>query len=121
MSRCSEFPIAWCSPELLETKIRTTESDIWALGITYWEIFTNGRRPFSELKREKIYSLAKKGKLELNFHGFPGEKFMKCCLHFNPRKRPTAQNVNKFWQEAKEIKNESKEESFYQHLSRGFF
>jgi len=36
----------WASPDLLTNYIPTHQSDIWAFGVTCWEIFTNGLRPY---------------------------------------------------------------------------
>jgi len=36
----------WASPDLLTNYIPTYQSDIWAFGVTCWEIFTNGLRPY---------------------------------------------------------------------------
>merc|ERR1719483_1039316 len=44
----------WSSPELLLTKMPTISSDIWAMGIVFWEVWENGKRPFNHLSSELV-------------------------------------------------------------------
>ena len=39
---------AWASPELLTCGTYSTASDVWAFGVTLWEVFSFGRVPFKE-------------------------------------------------------------------------
>jgi len=62
-SQCDTICPRWSSPELVRTRFLTFESDIWAMGITFWEIFTNGRMPYLHLKGSEVISRLSVGDL----------------------------------------------------------
>ncbi|KFD49336.1 hypothetical protein M513_09783 [Trichuris suis] len=43
------LPVMWIPPDTLETRTFSEKSDVWAYGITIWELFTDGRHPYDEL------------------------------------------------------------------------
>lgn len=56
-------PVRWCSPESLtctpttiQPKKTTTESNIWSLGVTIWEICECGEQPYSALSDDEVVS-----------------------------------------------------------------
>ena len=42
----SVLPVRWASPELLETRHVSKKSDVYAFGVTCWEILRDGELPF---------------------------------------------------------------------------
>jgi len=48
------FAPRWASPTLVKTRIPSFESDIWAFGVTCWEIFTNGSVPYSNYQNTEV-------------------------------------------------------------------
>ena len=46
----AKLPWRWMAPEALHSMELSTMSDMWAFGVTAWEIFTMGQVPFSELR-----------------------------------------------------------------------
>mmetsp|Transcript_14933 Transcript_14933/g.22600 ORF Transcript_14933/g.22600 Transcript_14933/m.22600 type:complete len:1935 (+) Transcript_14933:13-5817(+) len=40
------LPYRWISPESLETRIFTEKSDVWSLGVCFYEILTIGKKPY---------------------------------------------------------------------------
>ncbi|CAB3986462.1 tyrosine- kinase receptor Tie-1-like [Paramuricea clavata] len=44
------LPIRWLAPECLEQKKFTVYSDVWSLGVTLWEMFSYGKRPYEDWK-----------------------------------------------------------------------
>ncbi|XP_063410584.1 activated Cdc42 kinase-like isoform X19 [Mytilus trossulus] len=49
-----KLPIAWCAPECINYLKFTSSSDIWAFGVTLWEIFTYGFQPWAGLTGQQI-------------------------------------------------------------------
>ena len=53
-------PWRWCSPEALTSQTYSTNSDIWAFGITMWEIHNLAQLPYATTtynkQMEKILS-----------------------------------------------------------------
>ncbi|CAH8571598.1 unnamed protein product [Schistosoma turkestanicum] len=52
-----KFPIAWCAPECIHQFLFTIQSDIWAYGITLWELFTYGFTPWIGLTSQQILDI----------------------------------------------------------------
>eukprot|EP01134_Creolimax_fragrantissima_P001156 CFRG1156T1 len=44
-------PVRWDAPELLvqSTRTPTTQTDVWAYGVTMWEVFGDGTQPYSDV------------------------------------------------------------------------
>ncbi|XP_065163057.1 activated Cdc42 kinase-like isoform X2 [Atheta coriaria] len=49
-----KLPIAWCAPECISYLRFTTASDIWAFGVTLWEMFSYGFQPWAALTGQQI-------------------------------------------------------------------
>eukprot|EP00096_Caligus_rogercresseyi_P011249 TRINITY_DN436_c0_g1_i1.p1 TRINITY_DN436_c0_g1~~TRINITY_DN436_c0_g1_i1.p1 ORF type:complete len:224 (+),score=57.83 TRINITY_DN436_c0_g1_i1:55-672(+) len=45
MSSSSNIPIKWLAPECLTNKVYSIASDVWAFGVTLWEMFSYGAIP----------------------------------------------------------------------------
>ena len=44
-----KLPIAWCAPECINYLKFTSASDVWAFGVTLWEMFSYGFQPWAAL------------------------------------------------------------------------
>lgn len=44
-----KMPIKWLALECIRHRIFTTKSDVWAFGVTIWELLTFGQRPFENI------------------------------------------------------------------------
>ncbi|KAF5281236.1 hypothetical protein FQA39_LY05122 [Lamprigera yunnana] len=49
-----KLPIAWCAPECISYLRFTTASDVWAFGVTLWEMFSYGFQPWAALTGHQI-------------------------------------------------------------------
>jgi len=54
-SKSKAIPVKWSPPEVIQYGRFSVQSDIWAFGVTMWEIFSYGKMPYSGLSnRETI-------------------------------------------------------------------
>uniref|UniRef100_A0A8C3JQT6 Tyrosine-protein kinase Mer n=1 Tax=Calidris pygmaea TaxID=425635 RepID=A0A8C3JQT6_9CHAR len=89
--RIAKMPVKWIAIESLADRVYTTKSDVWAFGVTMWEIATRGMTPYPGVQNHEIY--------EYLFHGQRLKKpedcldelyeIMSACWRANPAARPT--------------------------------
>ncbi|XP_076221011.1 activated Cdc42 kinase-like isoform X1 [Nomia melanderi] len=87
-----KLPIAWCAPESISYLKFTSASDVWAYGVTLWEMFSYGFQPWPALTGQQILEAID----EPNFQRLeqpeccPKEYFslMQQCWQHEPSKRP---------------------------------
>ena len=48
------LPVRWMAPESLFDGIFTMQTDVWAFGVTLWEIFTFGQIPYPTLTNMEV-------------------------------------------------------------------
>ena len=72
------MPFRWTAPEAAASGIFNVKSDIWAYGITIWELFTKGMLPYSHLNPKDVIPAVNAGtrlaKPDLLKHPFPQAK-----------------------------------------------
>ncbi|XP_031623661.1 epidermal growth factor receptor [Contarinia nasturtii] len=44
-----KMPIKWLALECIRNRLFTTKSDVWAFGVTIWEIISFGKRPYEDI------------------------------------------------------------------------
>ncbi|KFQ14003.1 hypothetical protein N330_11386, partial [Leptosomus discolor] len=89
--RIAKMPVKWIAIESLADRVYTTKSDVWAFGVTMWEIATRGMTPYPGVQNHEIY--------EYLFHGQRLKKPEDCldelyeimfaCWRADPATRPT--------------------------------
>lgn len=47
-------PIRWMSPEAIQYGQYTNKNDVWAFGVTMWEVFSYGVIPYSAWNNEDV-------------------------------------------------------------------
>ncbi|XP_075048822.1 tyrosine-protein kinase receptor TYRO3 [Mixophyes fleayi] len=52
----SKLPVKWLALESLADNVYTMYSDVWAFGVTLWEIVTLGQTPYAGIENSEIYS-----------------------------------------------------------------
>ncbi|XP_014231363.1 tyrosine-protein kinase PR2 isoform X10 [Trichogramma pretiosum] len=87
-----KLPIAWCAPECISYLKFTSASDVWAYGVTLWEMFSYGFQPWAALTGHQILEAID----EPNYQRLeqpdccPKDYFnlMQKCWQHEPTKRP---------------------------------
>lgn len=47
-------PLRWLSPEAIQTESYSEKSDVWSYGVSIWELFSGGKRPYADCKNESV-------------------------------------------------------------------
>uniref|UniRef100_A0A8C5HRD2 receptor protein-tyrosine kinase n=1 Tax=Gouania willdenowi TaxID=441366 RepID=A0A8C5HRD2_GOUWI len=53
--RIAKMPVKWIAVESLADRVFTVKSDVWAFGVTMWEIATRGMTPYPGVQNHEIY------------------------------------------------------------------
>uniref|UniRef100_A0A1B6MBK8 Epidermal growth factor receptor n=1 Tax=Graphocephala atropunctata TaxID=36148 RepID=A0A1B6MBK8_9HEMI len=56
-----KMPIKWLALECIQHRIFTHKSDVWAFGVTVWELLTYGGRPYESVSARDVPELLEKG------------------------------------------------------------
>ncbi|XP_023267501.1 tyrosine-protein kinase Mer-like [Seriola lalandi dorsalis] len=59
--RIAKMPVKWIAVESLADRVFTVKSDVWAFGITMWEIATRGMTPYPGIPNHEIYDYLVEG------------------------------------------------------------
>ncbi|XP_069743784.1 tyrosine-protein kinase Mer isoform X2 [Narcine bancroftii] len=94
--RIAKMPVKWIALESLADRVFTVKSDVWAFGITMWEIVTRGMTPYPGIQNHEIYEY-----LEANHRlKQPPDcldevyDIMYSCWRLDPADRPTFSDLN---------------------------
>lgn len=47
-------PLRWLSPEAIKSGHYSEKSDVWSFGVTMWEIFSGGKKPYADLDNKEV-------------------------------------------------------------------
>ncbi|EDL28217.1 c-mer proto-oncogene tyrosine kinase [Mus musculus] len=53
--RIAKMPVKWIAIESLADRVYTSKSDVWAFGVTMWEITTRGMTPYPGVQNHEMY------------------------------------------------------------------
>ncbi|XP_065571133.1 epidermal growth factor receptor-like isoform X2 [Artemia franciscana] len=56
-----KMPIKWLALECIQHRIFTHKSDVWAFGVTVWEVLTYGCRPYEQYSAREVPDLLERG------------------------------------------------------------
>ncbi|XP_070771693.1 tyrosine-protein kinase Mer [Enoplosus armatus] len=59
--RIAKMPVKWIAVESLADRVFTVKSDVWAFGVTMWEIASRGATPYPGIQNHEIYDYLLEG------------------------------------------------------------
>uniref|UniRef100_A0A0K0DT96 Tyrosine-protein kinase n=1 Tax=Strongyloides stercoralis TaxID=6248 RepID=A0A0K0DT96_STRER len=87
MKEMKKMPIRWLPPETLTRGVYTPKSEVWSFGVLLYEIYTDGKRPYQKISKNKeLIKKLQDGTISLldcpEFPTFPTDikKVMSICL-----------------------------------------
>uniref|UniRef100_A0A1I7XZ28 Receptor protein-tyrosine kinase n=1 Tax=Steinernema glaseri TaxID=37863 RepID=A0A1I7XZ28_9BILA len=85
------LPIRWMAPEAIERNRFSQASDIWSFGVTLWEIYSYGKRPYGNNTNEYVMDMLNMRNLLEPPYGCPTNIYslMVECWHEHPERRPS--------------------------------
>ncbi|XP_034283435.1 tyrosine-protein kinase Mer [Pantherophis guttatus] len=89
--RIAKMPVKWIAIESLADRVYTTKSDVWAFGVTMWEIATRGMTPYPGVQNHEIYDYLLHGHRLKQPEGCLDDLYeiMYSCWRADPVDRPT--------------------------------
>jgi len=91
-----KIPIRWSAVEILDGREFSLKSDVWAFGITVWEVFSYGLTPYPTLRNAEVHrTLIAGGRIgmppAMNKKVF---EVVKACFKKSPDARPTFKELS---------------------------
>eukprot|EP00049_Salpingoeca_infusionum_P027774 m.34228 g.34228 ORF g.34228 m.34228 type:complete len:1156 (-) comp9750_c0_seq1:1510-4977(-) len=93
-----KLPIKWMAIESMDEKLFSSKSDVWAFGVTCWEIMAYGALPYGTIKNMEIQVKVREG-LRLSCPpNCPKEFYALLCKCWHPiwRERPSFDLLRKY-------------------------
>ncbi|XP_062547794.1 epidermal growth factor receptor isoform X1 [Armigeres subalbatus] len=94
-----KMPIKWLALECIRHRVFTSKSDVWAFGVTIWELMTYGARPYENVPAKDVPDLIEMGaKLPQPDHiSLDVYMILISCWHLNADARPTFKALEKMF------------------------
>ncbi|XP_065218470.1 activated Cdc42 kinase-like isoform X2 [Planococcus citri] len=117
-----KLPIAWCAPECISYLRFTSASDVWAYGVTLWEMFSYGFQPWAALTGHQILEAIDEPNFQRLEHPecCPKEYYslmLKCWQH-DPNKRPRFSDLMTLLPECKPEQVQAIQDSVDERMKR---
>ncbi len=91
------LPIRWMAPETIRYTCQkfSSASDVWAYGVTIWEIFTFGQRPYFSLSNQEVLIKVSEGLTLEPPNNCPNEvrNVMQSCWSLSPEHRCSFEDI----------------------------
>ncbi|XP_043459935.1 tyrosine-protein kinase Mer isoform X1 [Prionailurus bengalensis] len=89
--RIAKMPVKWIAIESLADRVYTSKSDVWAFGVTMWEIATRGMTPYPGVQNHEMYDYLLHGHRLKQPEDCLAELYeiMHSCWRAEPLDRPT--------------------------------
>ncbi|XP_053318414.1 tyrosine-protein kinase ZAP-70 [Spea bombifrons] len=90
-----KWPLKWYAPECIKFLKFSSRSDVWSYGITMWEAFSYGQKPYRKLKGQEVLSFIERNERLPCPTNCPKEmhQLMLDCWIFKMEDRPNFENV----------------------------
>uniref|UniRef100_A0A8C2N3I5 receptor protein-tyrosine kinase n=1 Tax=Cricetulus griseus TaxID=10029 RepID=A0A8C2N3I5_CRIGR len=88
-------PVRWVALESLVNNEFSSAGDVWAFGVTLWELMTLGQTPYVDIDPFEMAAFLKDGYRMAQPINCPDELFavMACCWALDPEERPKFQQL----------------------------
>lgn len=92
------YPVRWMAPECLAQKTYSTKTDVWAFGVTLWEIVTLAATPYGDKTMSQIRDFIDRGSRLTCPPDVPNSiyRVMTACWEATPSNRPTFDTLVNF-------------------------
>nr|XP_028569506.1 tyrosine-protein kinase ZAP-70 [Podarcis muralis] len=90
-----KWPLKWYAPECILFRKFSSKSDVWSYGVTMWEAFSYGQKPYKKMKGPEVITFLEEGKRMDCPPKCPPEmyKLMQQCWTFKWEDRPDFSTV----------------------------
>ncbi|KAL4634763.1 tyrosine-protein kinase ZAP-70 isoform X1 [Arapaima gigas] len=85
-----KWPLKWYAPECINFHKFSSKSDVWSFGVTMWEAFSYGGKPYKKMKGPEVISFIESGNRMDCPPGCPDVMYalMKDCWTYQHENRP---------------------------------
>ncbi|KAM9328981.1 tyrosine-protein kinase ZAP-70 [Gastrophryne carolinensis] len=90
-----KWPLKWYAPECINYHKFSSRSDVWSFGVTMWEAFSYGQKPYRKLKGNEVMEFIKRNERLACPANCPKEMYqlMLDCWTYNMEDRPNFEKV----------------------------
>jgi len=99
------LPVRWLAPESLADGRFWAASDVWSLGVAFWEVFAHGRQPYAGVPNAEVGRRIGAGEALPRPVDAPEEAYllMRRCWQRRPDQRPSFDHLLASLQALREV------------------